>query len=322
MLGSVLVKTIIAIIVAGMILSMAPPAAAAPVETSGTVSIKYEVDTAADTPTESGMMYTFTLRGEKKIGKGLSIYGRFGAQYASNPVVGDYDLSFYGQDVKAVAAVDQFGLIYKSNKLVYKLGRQDIAVGVTELLYNRPETNIGNNAFVDGISVNGSIGAVDVTAIVARENNIWLPNNSFYALRTGYNLSKNTNLGLTLAQYQYYNAETSHHWAVDGTVVFGKNSLTAEYTQSGQGEENKAYALTWNYKFNDKTTLYVINFRVEANGDMGKQSEYDNNNRGFYYGITHAFTDKLLLEVVYKDQALLTDNSKNTKVEVTLTNSF
>jgi len=315
------VKSVITIIVLGLLLTMASVAVAAPVEISGDVSVKYEVDTADNTPTESGMMYTFTLKGEKKIGKGLSHYGRLGVQYASNPLVGDYDLPTH-QDVKAVAAIDQFGMVYKSNKLVYKLGRQDIAVGVTTLLYNRPETKIGTNVFVDGLSVNGSIGLIDVAAVVARENNIWLPNNSLYAIRAGYNLSKNTNLGFTLGQYQYYNAETTNHWAIDGTIAFEKNRLTAEYTQSNNSQENKAYAITWNYKFNHKTALYVTNFRVEANGDMGKQSEFDNNNRGFYYGITHAFNDKMSLEMVYKEQVFLADNTKNTKVEVTLINTF
>lgn len=315
-------KRVIAIIVTGLIMTMAPVAVAAPVTVSGDVSVKYEVDTAAEDSTEAGMMYTFTLKGEKQVGKGLFLYGRFGVQYASNPVMGNFDTSVYGHDAKVVAGIDQFGLVYKTGNLAFKLGRQDIVLGVTELLYKRSEENIGNNVFVDGLSVNGSIGTVEVAAIVAQENNIGLANNSFYAIRSGYNLSKNTNMGITLARYQYYGAESSNHWAVDGAVVFGKNSLTAEYTQSSNNSENKAYAVTWNYKINDKTAMYVTNFRVESNGDMGKQSEYDNNNRGFYYGITHEFNDKLSLELVYKDQTSLGNNAKNTKMEVTLKNSF
>ena len=315
-------KSIIAMLAVLMMLTAGPAVHAAPVEFSGDVTVKYEADSADNTPTESGMMYTLKLKGEKKIGKGLSLYARLGAQYASNPLVGDYDLGVYGQDTKAVAAIDQFGVIYKNDHLVYKLGRQDVAVGVTELLYHRADSNIGNNAFVDGLSVNGNIGTVDVAAIYAQENSIGLPNNSFYAIRGGYNLSKNANMGFTLAQYQYYAAETTHHWAADGTITLGKSSLTAEYTQSSNNEENKAYAITWNYNFTDKTALSVTHFRVEANGDMGGQSEYDNNNRGFYYGVTHAFNDKLSLEVVYKDQVFLADNSKNSKVEVTLNNTF
>ena len=236
--------------------------------------------------------------------------------------MGDYDLSVYGVDNKAVAGIDQFGLLYKTDKLELNLGRQDVIVGVTELLYKRDVTNIGNNAFVDGLSLKAKIGAVTVAAIAATEGNIWLPNNSFYAVRGGYSLSKNTNLGFTLAQYQYYNAERSQHWDMDGRVMFGKHSVTAEYAQSNCSTANRAYAITWNYKLNEKTALYITNFRVEANGDMGKQSEYDNDNRGFYYGMTHEFKDNLSLDVVYKDQVALAENSNNSKVEVTLKKSF
>jgi hypothetical protein len=63
------VKAVIATIIAGMVLTGIPSANAAPVEFSGDVRIKYEVHTAADTPTESGMAYSLTLRGEKKSAK-------------------------------------------------------------------------------------------------------------------------------------------------------------------------------------------------------------------------------------------------------------
>jgi hypothetical protein len=314
-------KKLFAIIAANLILSLSP-AFAAPVEFSGDVTVKYEVDTSADGSTESGVMTTFTLKGEKKIGKGLSLYARLGAQYAGNPVLGDFNRDVYAADTKAVAAIDQFGLIYKTKTLTFNLGRQDAVIGINELLYKRSAENIGNNAFVDGLSVNGSIGVIDVMAVTARENNLWQDNNSFYAVRAGYNLSKNTNVGLTFARYHYFNAETTHHWGADATVTFGKHSILAEYARSNSSEENNAYAVTWNYKFNDKTAVYVTHFRAETNGVMGGQSEYDTNNRGFYYGVTHAFSGKFSMELVFKDQVAMTDGGKNSKVELKLLNTF
>lgn len=317
-----LVKTAIAAMAACLMLIMVPAANAAPVKLSGEVSIRYETDAAADGPTESGLIYTFTLKGRKEIGKNLSLYGRLGAQYAGNPDLGDTDLPGYDKSVRSAAAIDQFGLVYEANKFTYILGRQNIAVGVTALLYSRPETNIGANAFVDGLSVAGTAGSFDVSAIAARENNIGLDNNSFYALRAGYRLSKCTTIGITQARYQYYNAGASNHWAMDGTITWGKSSLTAEYTQSNSNAENIAHAIVWNYKFNAKTAMYVTNFRVGAHGDMGGQSDYDNNNRGFHYGIIHSFDDKLSLELIFKDQVALVGDIKNTKFEATLRNTF
>ena len=316
-------KNIIATIMVGFLLTAAP-VAAAPVEFSGSASVKYEVVNHAYTPLEPNTMYTATLRGEKKISSGLSVFARFGVQQVTRPGFSDsdYNLAAYGADTSLVAAIDQYGLIYKKNNLAFKFGRQDIGIGVTTLLYNRSETNIGKDAFVEGLALNGSIGAVDISAIFARENSLWTPNNSLYAVRGGYNLSKNTGLGVTLAQYQYYDGDTTRHWAIDGSLKSGKHKLTAEYTQSNRSSENMAYALIWSYGFNDKTNFYVTNFRVEANGDMGAQSEYNNNNRGFHYGITHSFSDTLSLEIIYKDQYGLTDNAKNTKFETTLRHTF
>ena len=62
-------KTVITTIAAGLILTLIPIAHAAPVEVSGEATIKYEADSADKIPTESGMMYTVTLKGEKKLAK-------------------------------------------------------------------------------------------------------------------------------------------------------------------------------------------------------------------------------------------------------------
>ena len=310
-------KNVIVAIVVGIFL-FTVPVTAAPLEISGEATIRFQSDTAKNAKTQSGTMFSFTLRGEQKIGRNVSLFARLGAQYATNPALAD----FSSQNVKSAFTIDQFGLVYKPGKFTYTLGRQEAIIGTTALLYSRSETNIGKNTFVDGITINGSIGAFDVAAIAARENNLWLDNNSLYAIRGGYNFSKNFNAGLTWAQYQYHNAATTHHWATDATVKFGKNALTVEYAQSNSRQENKAYAATWTYDFNDKTAIYISNFRVEANADMGGQSDFDNNNRGFYYGLKHTFTDKLSMEFIYKDQILLADKSKNTKVELWLKNKF
>ena len=56
-------KHLLAVLLTG-IFAAATPVTAAPLEISGTATIKYEADSAANTPTEAGTMYTITLRGE------------------------------------------------------------------------------------------------------------------------------------------------------------------------------------------------------------------------------------------------------------------
>lgn len=315
-------KKIITAIAAGFLLSTSPLAAAAPLEISGTSTIKFQSETADQMPSQSGTMTTFTLRGEQPIGRNVSVYARLAAQYASNPLLADYDTAVHGADTKFVAGLDQFGIIFKPKNYTFILGRQEALVGKSALLYSRSETNVGYGAFVDGLSFEGTAGNVELSGIAAWENNLGLTNNNFYALRAGYNLSKATNAGVTWGQYRIVDGDTSNHWAVDLSTTLGKSTFTGEYAQSSASQDNKAYSLTWNYDFNGKTALYLTHFRVEASADMGGQSDFDNSNRGFYYGLTHAFSDRLALELIYKDQVLLTDDSKNSKLEIWLKHKF
>ena len=312
----------IAAVAAGFLLTTSGLALAAPMEISGTGTIKIQNKTADQTPNEFGTSFTLTLRGEQKIGPDVSLYARLAAQYATNPLLAEEDRLVSGSGTKMIASLDQFGILFKPKNFVFKLGRQESLVSKTALLYSRSETNVGNSAFVDGLSFEGTTGKFQLSGIAAWENNLGLTNNNFYALRAGYSLSKTTNAGVTWGQYRIVDGDTSNHWAVDLSTSWGKSTFTGDYAQSSASLDNKAYALTWNYDFNGKTALYLTHFRVEANADMGGQSDFDNSNRGFYYGLTHAFNEKLALEVIYKDQVLLSDDSKNSKLEIWLKHSF
>jgi len=307
--------------VVGLSFYMAPVAFAESVKLTGDISVKYERDTAGASKT-SGTMSTFKLKAEKDLGAGWSLYTRLGAQYATQPALADYNLDAYGLDKKSAVALDQWGVVYNAEKLIYKLGRQDVSVGKTALLYSRSDANIGKKSFVDGVTASGTIGAVDISALLVREDNVGDQNNKVYAIRTGYNQTDRLHYGLTLGRYQDDSKESTNHWAVDGTYKFGRNTLIAEYTKSSSSTDNKAYAATWNYNFNDKTEAYITGFRVENNGDMGKQSDFDNDNKGFYYGITHKLSDNEAVEVVYKNQKSISSGQNNNKFETTISHAF
>jgi len=139
-------KNAIVAIVVGILLSTAP-VTATPLEISGEAAIKFESDTAKNTKTQSGTMFTFTLRGEQKLGRNVSLFARLGAQYATNTVLADFN----SQNIKSVFAIDQFGLVYKPGDFTYTLGRQEALVGTTALLYSRSETNIGKIPLSTGL---------------------------------------------------------------------------------------------------------------------------------------------------------------------------
>lgn len=317
-------KKVVPALLLGLSMCLTPVAHAAPVEMTGDVSVKYERDRSAGNPDVSGTMTTFKLNINKELADGWSFYARLGAQHATNPALADYlaDGQVYQEDKKTVAAIDLFGFTYKRDEMLYKFGRQDVTIGSTAILYSRSDSNIGKHNFVDGISAVGKSGLVDISAVLAREDNAEQAN-KLYALRAGYSPSEAFSYGATFARYQNEDSgETSNHYALDGAYKFGKSSLSAEFAKSNSSADNKAYAASWNYDFDGKTAAYITNFRVETNADMGKQSDFDNDNRGFYYGLTHKITEADTVEVVYKQQEVISSGDRNDKLELTLSHSF
>lgn len=314
-------KAVIAIL-AGISVFVGQAACAAPVKLEGELSVKYERDAADGDPSVSGTMNTLKLTGEADLGAGWSLYGRLGAQYATQPLITDFNGDAYPEGRKGVAAIDQFGLIRKAGGLAYKLGRQEANFGLDGLLYCRKDEKIGQRVFVDGLSVAGTIGTTDISAIFAQEDNVGAQDNKLYIVRAGYNPSKNLNWGLTLGRYQNIGADSTDHWAVDGLYKFGKGSLTAQYAKASSTEANKAYATKAEYDFDGKTAISVTGFRVEANGAMGGQSDFDGGNKGVHYGLTYKLSEAAGLEFVYKDQRVIGSGQKNTKFEMTLSQTF
>jgi hypothetical protein len=318
-------KKVVALLLAGATLSMTT-AAFAEVKFSGDISVKYEKDTEDGSDDLSGNISTLKVLAEADLGSNWSFYTRLGAQHVSKVGLGDFiDSGAYDPDKKSVVSLDQFGFVHTGKDFTYKIGRQDVAVGTTALLYSRADSNIGKHNFVDGITASGKSGILDLSAVVAKEDNIsGIGDNRIYAVRAGYSPIENLNWGVTLGRFQSKDSglESTNHWAIDGTYTLGKSSLTAEYTKSNSDSDNKAYATTLGYDFDGKNAVSVTAFRVEPFGDMGGQSDFDNNNRGIHYGVTHQFDDTTGLEIVYKDQKYIDTKVKNTALEATVTYAF
>lgn len=316
-------KKVVAMLVAGATLTMTT-AAFAEVKFSGDVSVKYEKDTFDGFDDQSGNITTLKVLGEADLGSNWSFYTRLGGQRISNENVGaDFNQDVYSK--RSVLAIDQFGFTHAGKDFSYKIGRQDVTIGTTALLYSRADSNIGKHNFVDGITANGKSGIVDLALVAAQEDNASdQEDNRVYALRAGYSPSERLNYGVTLGRYQDRNAggESTNHWAVDSTYTLGKSSLTGEYTKSNSDSDNKAYAASLGYDFDGKNAVSFTYFRVEEMGSMGGQSDFDAGNRGIHYGVTHQFDSTTGLELVYKDQKTITNKEKNTSFEATVTYSF
>lgn len=325
-------KKVVAMLLAGATLSMTT-AAFAEVKFSGDVSVKYQKDTADGEDDASANISTLKVLGEADLGSNWSFYTRLGGQRISKAGFGDFNTSSaddnyngaYSEDRRSVLTFDQFGFTHAGKDFNYKIGRQDVTIGTTALLYARTDSNVGKHNFVDGITATGKSGIVDLALVAAQEDNAAdNADNRVYALRAGYSPSERLNYGVTLGRYQDRNdgGESTNHWAVDSTYTLGKSSLTAEYTKSNSDSKNKAYAASLGYDFDGKNAASLTYFRVEEFGSMGQQSDFDYGNRGIHYGVTHQFDSTTGLELVYKDQKTISDKAKNTSFEATVTYSF
>lgn len=291
-----------------------------PIEINGETSVKYQRDHIQGERSRDGMIWTLTLDGQTKLSEDVTLFTRLGAQKISRYDFGD----FYNNDTKKSAiALDQFGVSWEKEELVFKLGRQDVGVGATSLLYSRSSSNIGKHVFVDGVTVNGFVGDTEIAAVVAKEDNADTRNNRLYSLRAYYTQVENWTFGATLGRYDNKeNSKKTNHWAVDTAYKFGKNNLTAELTKSNANSDNKAYAIVWDHELDDKASLSVTGFRVEGQASMGEQSDFDSGNRGIHYAMNYTIDEDINLEAVYKDQKDIASKQKNNSTELTLSVSF
>lgn len=316
-------KVLAALTLLGTSFALTPIAMAAePIQWSGDVSLKYEKDTASGEDDRSGFISTFRLKAEADLGSGWALYSRFGAQHTSKAGLSDLNTNEYGEDETFAIALDQFGVKYKTRDWTFNLGRQDVAIGATALLYSRPDTNIGRRAFVDGLTVSGAVNQWELSAVAAREDNAaGYENNKLYAVHADRKLSDRVSAGLTFGRYEATDDHTDH-WALNSTYAYKNTSLTGEWAKSNAGSENKAYALKLEQTINEKTTPYITLFRVEENASMGGQSDFDAGKRGIHYGVVHTLSNKDSLELVYKDQKSISSGNKDTALEITYTRSF
>ena len=309
---------------------MCAPSYAADITWNGDIAAKYEKDTMEQADSVQGLMYTLRLNGEAGLAKNFSVYGRISAQFATQPELSDYNLDAYAENRKSVMAFDMFGFKYKAKNFQYKLGRQDLVMGTTALLYSRSDTNIGKRNFVDGLTFTGTTGKTAWTGALVQEDNEGSQDNQLAAIHAGYDISDKWNAGITFGRYIYKDsdAQNTNHWAVDGTYKIGKETLTAELAKSNGDGNNKAYAVTWNHDFNDKVSTYVTAFRVEPNADMGGQSDFDTNNHGFKYGVAYKITKADTATIDYTNQNTIRDaddiegGTHNTKLEIRIAHSF
>ena len=117
-------------------------------------------------------------------------------------------------------------------------------MGTTALLYSVSRLKYRQaRLLLTGFRFSGTAGAVEVSALAAREDNPASElKNKVYAIRAGYSPSDNVNYGLTVGTLrQRRKAQTTGPWTVHTNTA--RAVLRAEYTKSSSNANNDAYAI-------------------------------------------------------------------------------
>ena len=320
-------KGLLAAAVAATVVLSTASAFASPVEFDGTASYRYRVDTNDTTSDEKGSIFKLILNAKTNVAENLDVYARLGVQHLTNASVGS-DFTTSGKTSKG--ALDQFGFNYSNADFNYKIGRQSATIGATALLYNN-NYYVGKHSMVDGINITGKTGITSIDFLAAEEDKAVGGvtgdfDNRLYALRASYSPAKDWVVGATLAKYDYAGGaakDDTNHWAVDASYTAGKATYFGEFTKSNASDDNRAYDLGVSYAFDDKNTAYVIAYNVQANGDMGAMTDFENNGKGFYYGVDHKFDKSTTGSLFFRQRSVVKgDANDNTSFRATVTYQF
>jgi len=317
-------KRLLAAAVAATVVLSTASVFASPVEFDGTASYRYRVDTNETTSDEKGSILKVILNAKTNVAENLDVYARLGVEHLTNANVGS-DFTTAGKTSKG--ALDQFGFNYNNAGFNYKIGRQSATIGATALLYNN-NYYVGRHSMVDGINITGKTGVTSIDFIAGQEDkasggSTGSVDNRLYALHASYSPAKDWVVGATLAKYDYAGASDTNHWALDASYTSGKATYFGEYTKSSADSANRAYDLGVSYAFDAKNTAYVIAYNVQANGDMGAMTDFENNGKGFYYGVDHKFDNSTTGSLFFRQRSVVEGASNdNTSFRATVTYKF
>lgn len=312
-------KRYLAAAVAAMITLTTGVVMANPIEIDGSASFRYRADTETTKADKNGNIAKVILNFNTVLDSKFSAYARLGVLGLTNTAVGR-DTNETGD---FIAKIDQYGLNYKNAGFAYKIGRQSATIGATGLLYNN-NCQIGEKAFVDGVSAKGVSGVTTLDMIAAQEDSAGTADSKIYAVHGSYVPAKNWVVGATLARYDdASDVRTTTNYAVDAAYTMGKATVFGEFLRSNYSTENQSYDLGVSYAFDSKNSAYIINYNNETYADMGGNTDFEGGNKGFYYGFDHKFTKDTSVSLFYKDMEKLADSAyKTTSFRTTVNYSF
>lgn len=313
-------KRLLAAAVAASLTLSLSAALAAPVEFDGEVEVHYQWDDHDADGDAEGARNTVILNAKTALTENVDFYTRFTAQrYHGDDITADFNTR--NGTRKSTATIDRFGFILKSDAATYNLGRQGADLGPNALLYST-SGNIGSSTtLVDGLTADATVGATALNFIAGQETDT---ENNVYALHAAYNLNDAWTVGGTLAKYDKDAAgeKDTNHWGIDTAYTNKNTTYFAEYAKSNANDNDKAFVAGLSYELDDKNSFGLAYAKVEQNGDMGGNTDFDNGYKGLYFSYDHKLTDNTTLSFAYSDLKDVDTDDKYNYVETTVNFAF
>lgn len=302
-------KTVAAALAAALVLTTGA-ALAAPVEFDGEAKYQYRWQTYDNLSDEDGGIATIRLNAKMELDKNVSVYARFAAQTLSGDHIGaDFNTDRYGF---SHATIDQYGFIYNNADWNYKIGRQGLAISSAGATLLSSGAYIGKDMdFLTGVVATGQSGVTSLQFVAGQVDHYeGGTNDDVYSIHASYSPAENWTVGGTLARAEQKVEGDRTFWGLDATYTIGKASFLVDYLNSNSSSADAARVFGVDYAFDDKNSFAVYNHKSERNADI--LTDWDQNQKGFYYIYNHKFDNTTSFTLMYKDNEYLSPNSKGT----------
>lgn len=313
-------KTVAAALAAALVLTTGA-ALAAPVEFDGEAKYQYRWQTYENFPDnrdKDGGIASIRLNAKMELDKNVSVYARFAAQTLSGDHIGeDFNKARYGF---SHATIDQYGFIYNNADWSYKIGRQGLAISSAGATLLSSGAYIGKDMdFLTGVVATGQSGVTSLQ-FVAGQVDHGDANDDVYSIHASYSPAENWTVGGTLARAEQKVEGDRTFWGLDATYTIGKASFLVDYLNSNSSSADAARVFGVDYAFDDKNSFAVYNHKSERNADI--MTDWDQNQKGFYYIYNHKFDKATSFTLMYKDNEYLNDNREYDSLRATVAYKF
>jgi hypothetical protein len=220
------------------------------------------------------------------LNKGLTAFARIGAQATGDPRIASFEVAhrLAGRAIpKKTAEFDQFGVIATTGTVTAKVGRQDLSIGSTGLLYNTT-INVGDTS-VDALKLSSDNGKFTWEAVLAKEREDLAKDNVLNILSLYYKMSKQLTVGVIGATQEVHSSGMTNHYQaanfkyratpklmIHGEFITSDDRSNFHPLMPRLSEDPTGKSLVADYSFNKRTSVMLCWWDMKYGADISNRS--------------------------------------------------